>query len=175
MRSLTLLGLAVAAALCGVPSAASASGTPLTDASASAAAPFEGEDGVPEPSRDAIVIAPPPRSHPGPSAAPAKPVTEPVEVMLGMAVVALVSGLMLLAGRRRGAGADPSTSADDALAARQRAAEEVAETLRRRTLRRAHPHLDEDPIVTAIEAATPGPSAPVARGTRRPARRPPPA
>lgn len=157
MRRGPLLTLAIAAVLSGAPSSAYA-----TDGG--------GASG--------------PADHPTPTAAtdpasePAGLAFEPVEIAMGLggvgAVLALLAWSVLALGRRRRVEAAPSERRRDPPASPTAAEEHVTAALHRRTLRRGHVRLEEDPIIASMGVGSPSRAVPNAGRARRSSRRSPP-
>jgi hypothetical protein len=156
MRPSILLIVAIAAVLCGAPSTTSASGT-----------------------RAAARLAAQPASGPAADAAPAPggPTIEPFQVAIGIggiAALALIAWYALLPARRRRVDSGPPERRDGPPASRTSTDEQVTAALHRRTLRRGHVRLEEDPIIASMGVGSNSRAAAGVRRARRSARRSPP-
>jgi len=101
----------------------------------------------------------------------------PVELLIGiggMTAIALLGWLLILTLRRRRATERASAGGDAASRARVTTEEQVTAALHRRTLRRAHLRLEEDPIVASIGLGAASETEPTDHSARRSTRRSPP-
>ena len=155
-RPIVLIALAIAGVLSGAPSSAS----------------VPGSGGIRALSTHPLAT---PASES--ASAPAAPLVEPLEVAIGIGVIAalaLFAWFVGLAGRRRRVQPSAPEGGNDAPVGPTAAEQQLREVLHQRTLRRARMRLEEDPIIASMGVSSATLPEAGAANPRRSARRSPP-